>query len=130
MFVSACCPECQRITLPRLFVEISGQKPARLVGHERVDARNEWLRSFRAPGVPSLEMTANHFVGHPHECLVPRFAGLHLRLLTNSGHPLIAAYGRVAGFSGLWILPSSREDIVAASEEQAKQRDLLGIGHR
>src|SRR5271169_6177235 len=104
-FVSACCQECQCITLPSLLVEISSQKPAGLVRHERVDPRHERLRSLRVAEIPSLEMISDDLVAHRHECLVPTFAALDLRLLANAGHPLVAACRRVAGFSGLRILP-------------------------
>ncbi len=43
----ACCQERQRVTLPRLLVEIGGQEPTGLVRHERIDACDERLRSFR-----------------------------------------------------------------------------------
>jgi hypothetical protein len=126
---STCRKIRQRVAPPSLLVKIGDQEPASLIGHERVHASNERVGSFWIGRIPSLKVASNDVIAHRDECLVRAFHALDPGLFADTADPFICARGRIARFSGLGILPPTREDIFAAPKARAKQCDLVGIGH-
>src|SRR5262245_44882805 len=124
----ACRQERQRVTLPRLLVEIGSQEPAGLIRHERIDACCERLRLSRISNVPSLQMASHNVLGDGHECLVLAVTALDPRLLANAANPFVVACGRVARFTGLRVFPPTWENVIATPKERTKQGELFGIG--
>jgi hypothetical protein len=108
--------ESANVVLPRAFVEVGGEKPARPVGEHRINAHH----------LLAAEVLEKSRVVHGPERLLRAVAALHFRQLADSGDEFVRASGRVAGLASLLADEASRIDIVAPSEKLSEQLHLLG----
>jgi len=105
---------------PRVLVEVRREKPARLVGQERIHAHD----------VLPPQMRDHHPALDRDEGLLRTGPASDARLLADAGAPLVGADGRVALGSGLPVDPELGEDVFATAKEPAKERDLAGHARR
>ena len=112
----ACFAKRSRIGHPVALVEIRREKPAGLVHEQGVDADD----------MAALQVILNHPVGDREERLVRALPAAHPRLLADTSNPFVAAGGCVASAACFRVGPKLRIDVVAATEEGSKERDLLG----
>src|SRR5712692_5276125 len=96
----------ERVELPRLAVEVAGEKPAGVVLEQRIDTDR----------LAPAKMPHDRVVGQRQVRLRPAL------------RPAAGRRGRVAALARARVLPAQRVDVVATAEETADQRDLLGRG--
>ena len=110
------------VVLPAVLVEVHGEEMAAFVGEHRIDPGDEFLARL----VLAREVPADHLVSHRQEGAVRAVAALDPRLLTDAADPLVAAGRGVAGAAGLLTFEAPGIEILAALEQRAEERDLVG----
>lgn len=101
--------------MPRLFVKINGEKPARFVLQHRIDTHH----------VTTLEVIQDGLGCHGQEGLVRAFATSHTRLFANAFNPFVGTGGGVTFLARPLVLPEYRIYVFATSKKSEKQRDFL-----
>jgi hypothetical protein len=101
---------------PRALVEIHREKPARLIGEERIDAHD----------VSARQMPDYGRVVERNECLVQAIAAFDLRQFTYAPNELVAARGGVPTLPCSRAHKSGREDVLAPAKQGAEEPNLFG----
>ena len=120
---AACLQDGSCIFLPMCLIEIGCQEEAGLVLKHGVHAHDE----ITAIIVSAREVPVNHFVGDGKKAAMRASGAFDLGLLAQASRPLVGTRRLIAGLAALAALEATRIDIVASTEERAKQSDL-GFG--
>ena len=110
----------QSVGGPRPTVEIHRHEVAGLVEQHWVDTHHERL----APIIDARQVPANLVVGYGEESAVGALGALDPGLVANAWHPFMDTGRRVARPARSAAFEPSRIDVLASSEESAKESNL------
>jgi hypothetical protein len=108
-------PQCSYISLPVAFIKINCQQPTAVISQERIYANDDF----------AAEMGFDDLVVESQIVFVMTILTSNRRLWADSGFPLVLTSRRVTWFPALSIFKSPSINILATSENRAKQSNFL-----